>query len=166
MLTESNRELPAPHIRWLLIAALIAAMSFAVLLFRSFGPLIFGPISGTGSSGPLVFIESLPALAILLLILPTRGRLARIGAGVAYVASALIAHVSFGMAIWQAPSPYGRSRPAPLNTTQSLVGVTLAVAAAMFCASYYARGSARKAANIITVVYLTGWIVLKTLVFR
>jgi hypothetical protein len=169
MVTESARELPAPRVRWFLIAALVAAMIFAVLLFRSFGPLTFGPLSGNDTLGALVFLESFPTLAVVLLILPSSDRLRFIGAGIAYFSAALVAFVSFAMAMFPggAPSEYDRSRPAPLNTTESLIGVTVAVAAVMFCATRYARrGGGRKTANILTVVYLAGCIVLKTLFFR
>ena len=161
MLTDSDPELPPRYVRWWLVAALAIAMCFTLLFARSVGPI-------GDAAGALILPEGLAAFAILILILPYHGRLGPIGATIAYIAAFVIVYIVLAVAIFPggAPSRLDPLRPPPLNTSQSLVGVGLAVAAVMVCASFYARGRARTQVNVLTVVLLGGAIVIKTLIFR
>jgi hypothetical protein len=154
--------LPARYVRWVLVATLAIAMCFAVLFVWSFGPL------DRDAAGALILPAGLAAIAIIFLILPNHGRLGLIGAALAYFAAMAIAYLALGMAIFPggAPSRLDPSRPPPLNTSQSLLGVALAVAAVMVCASFYVRGRERIRVNTLTAILFAGGIVIKTLIFR
>lgn len=143
---------------WSLVVALVVAMGFGSLLFRSVGP--WGH-----EVGALIFLESLPVIALIWLQLPKGPR--AFGPIVAYLAAVWLAFVSYGIASFPGGSPSALNplQPPPLNTSQSLVGVTIACAAVMVCASLYTRGRARIAMNLCTVLVLSACIAVKTVIY-
>lgn len=143
---------------WSLVVALVVAISIGSLFFRSVSP--WGH-----DVGALIFLESLPVIALIWLQLPKGPR--AFGPIVAYLAAVWLAFVSYGIASdpGGSPSALNPFQPPPLNTSQSLVGVTISCAAVMVCASLYTRGRVRIAMNLCTALVLSACIAVKTLIY-
>ncbi len=144
--------------RWSLVVALVVAIGIGGLFFRSVSP-------WDHNVGALIFLESLPVIALIWLQLPEGPR--AFGPIVAYLAAVWLAFVSYGIASdpGGSPSALNPLHPPPLNTSQSLVGVTIACAAVMICASLYTRGRVRIAMNLCTALVLSACIAVKTLIY-
>ena len=143
---------------WSLVVALVVAIGIGSLFFRSTAP--WGQ-----EVGALVFMESLPVIALIWLQLPKGPR--AFGPIIAYLGAVWLAFVSYGIASdpGGSPSALNPLHPPPLSTSQSLVGVTIACAAVMVCASLYTRGRVRIAMNLCTALVLSACIAVKTLIY-
>jgi hypothetical protein len=133
-------------------------MGFGSLFFRSVSP-------WNHDVGALIFLEFLPVTALIWLQLPEGPR--AFGPIVAYLAAVCLAFVSYGIASDPGGSPITLNplQPPPLNTSQSLIGVTIACAAVMVCASLYTRGRVRIAMNLCTALVLSACVAVKTLIY-